>query len=599
MHERRFLLSLAISTTPLFGGCQQPAGDDDGTATTGAASSSDDSGSQTTTASVTPAEPLTTDGSSTSAAATGTDTTGDAGATEASPEPAECEPGAQEDCAYGGPAGTAKVGTCNPAVRTCDDSGRWGACAGEVLPRVEDCRTAYDEDCDGRVVCLGEPEWARGFGEPVGAVPGSAHAWAVTVDGAGQVWFAGKFASLQIGDHAWEHENDDSLFFAQLDGHGEAGFAFADLDYGAAGSGEVLAAGPDGRIALGAIDVGRLRVAAQAPSYVTGDADKGAIVGVFGPSGSYQWDRAMMPIGTGDLVIEALRFDGAGNLWAAGSFHGDSDIGTPGSPQILHNVGDSDALLIKMGPDGALEWVRTYGDQDMQEIHGMAIDAGGNIWLAGGFEGQMAFDGGALTSETNPGEGADMFVVKLDGAGKWQWGRVYGDEKLQLFTALELDPSGNAVVLGRYNGTVHNLGVPSMTGEHRTVVKFAPDGDVRWAAHWPSDVYSELTSLAVDGAGQVVVAGRVAANVGAMTIAGQTVEAGQTDLGVLIKLDREGVPIWPARTHDALFTVAAGPLGEIYMAGGFSGKISLDADETYVLDTEDKGHDAFVARLSP
>lgn len=60
-----------------------------------------------------------------------------------------CREGATVRC-YSGPTGTQGVGICRAGVRTCDASGAYGACAGEVLPRRETCN-GVDDDCDGTV----------------------------------------------------------------------------------------------------------------------------------------------------------------------------------------------------------------------------------------------------------------------------------------------------------------------------------------------------------------------------------------------------------------------------------------------------------------
>ncbi len=60
-----------------------------------------------------------------------------------------CREGATMAC-YTGPAGTQGVGPCRAGVRTCNASGAYGACAGEVLPAAERCN-GVDDDCDGTI----------------------------------------------------------------------------------------------------------------------------------------------------------------------------------------------------------------------------------------------------------------------------------------------------------------------------------------------------------------------------------------------------------------------------------------------------------------
>lgn len=61
---------------------------------------------------------------------------------------AECSPGATQSC-YTGPAGTQGVGICHAGTKTCGVGGTFGSCMGEVLPGTEILDSGIDEDCDG------------------------------------------------------------------------------------------------------------------------------------------------------------------------------------------------------------------------------------------------------------------------------------------------------------------------------------------------------------------------------------------------------------------------------------------------------------------
>ena len=64
----------------------------------------------------------------------------------------ECIPGASAACAYAGPAEAIGKGYCVAGKQTCDESRKFGLCAGEVLPLdQESCFTSGDDDCDGEV----------------------------------------------------------------------------------------------------------------------------------------------------------------------------------------------------------------------------------------------------------------------------------------------------------------------------------------------------------------------------------------------------------------------------------------------------------------
>jgi hypothetical protein len=96
-----------------------------------------------------------------------------------------CTPGAYKQCPYSGPEGTAGQGVCRASRRQCNVMGtEWSACQGEVVPAPENCRTPFDDNCDGRTnedcfcserqgqPCYGGPAGTQGVGTCQGGVIG-------------------------------------------------------------------------------------------------------------------------------------------------------------------------------------------------------------------------------------------------------------------------------------------------------------------------------------------------------------------------------------------------------------------------------------------
>jgi hypothetical protein len=66
-----------------------------------------------------------------------------------------CTPGEKAAC-YEGPAGTKGVGVCAAGTHVCNEQGTGhGPCTGQVLPSLEVCPGAQDEDCNGQTDELG------------------------------------------------------------------------------------------------------------------------------------------------------------------------------------------------------------------------------------------------------------------------------------------------------------------------------------------------------------------------------------------------------------------------------------------------------------
>jgi Notch-like protein len=75
----------------------------------------------------------------------------------------DCDAQVDEDCActngqtqtcYSGPMDSMGQGACIGGQQTCDLTGTWGACVGEVLPLMETCNNV-DDDCNGQIDDMG------------------------------------------------------------------------------------------------------------------------------------------------------------------------------------------------------------------------------------------------------------------------------------------------------------------------------------------------------------------------------------------------------------------------------------------------------------
>jgi len=75
---------------------------------------------------------------------------GDDDTTAPDAQPSECSAGASRAC-YTGASSTQNVGPCKGGTQTCDASGTWGPCQGEVTPQGEVCANSIDDNCNGSV----------------------------------------------------------------------------------------------------------------------------------------------------------------------------------------------------------------------------------------------------------------------------------------------------------------------------------------------------------------------------------------------------------------------------------------------------------------
>ena len=105
---------------------------------------------------------------------------------------------------------------------------------------------------------------------------------------------------------------------------------------------------------------------------------------------------------------------------------------------------------MKLDIFGGVTKALAFGDAGYQEIGGLALDASGNIFLAGYSTTGIDFGGGAAT----PAGAEDVYIAKLDPDGKHLFSARYGDAASQDVSSLAIGPDGRTVVAGTFAGAI-------------------------------------------------------------------------------------------------------------------------------------------------
>jgi hypothetical protein len=85
---------------------------------------------------------------------------------------------------------------------------------------------------------------------------------------------------------------------------------------------------------------------------------------------------------------------------------------------------------------------------------GIAVDASGNSYVTGGFEGTATF--GSTTLESSGSQ--DIFVAKLDNRGNWLWAKKAGGTDSDYGYGIAVDASGNSYVTGYFYSATATFG---------------------------------------------------------------------------------------------------------------------------------------------
>jgi hypothetical protein len=331
----------------------------------------------------------------------------------------------------------------------------------------------------------------------------------------------GVAAALSAGSHLWSRalgEPDPrlSVQVRSVAGHG---------------SGAALVAGSlTGRLALA--------LALERP-LTSSPAGKDPFLLLFDSEGVCR--QSLLLGGSGARDLASAAFDPAGNVVLAGELTGSLELG--GRRLVTPDRHPSSGFVARLDRRGQLQWLKHLTSEPSAriDIHGAAAGARGEVVASGYVDGKrLALDGADLGV-------SNQFVIELDPAGRVAWSKSLHAGVADSQPPV-LDPSGNAV-----------LGFVSESLERIHVIKLDPAGNELWHRRLGGGLTQDLTGLAVDSAGDILLAGR----------GGLGEAPPEGELGFVARLDPEGRVLAVRRGKTIAYaSVAAGDRGSVLVAGG-------------------------------
>ncbi|MGE0714359.1 MAG: Ig-like domain-containing protein [Alphaproteobacteria bacterium] len=455
------------------------------------------------------------------------------------------------------------------------------------------------------------------FGVVTGAGSGFSQAYDVAIDGAGNSYLFGGFSGTVDFDPSAGTAELTALspldyFLARYDADGALDWAIrtgARADTAAVFSDGAIALDGSGNAYVTGIFRGTVDFDPGDGSMVLAAAGASRFVSKYDADGGLDWafqtESALETPQIGDIAV-----DPSGNVFVAGSFFGPTDF-DPGPGTVEPAYSHSDFFLARYDAGGTLAWVvDTHASSDNEHVNGVAVDAAGNSYIVGAFNGTADFDPGPGTTQLVATGTNDLFVAKFDPAGELVWAKGVGPSSSQeTGWDIAVDGSGNVLVVGEFNGTVDfdsGPGTVQLVASSRDffVAKYDAAGDLAWARNpGASGGYEYGLGIAVDDAGNAYATGYFMGTAdfdsGARTL---ELVATNEDYYTL-KYDPDGTLLWvttpgSSTSDERARAIAVDGEGNSYFAGEFAGSVDFDPGEGDAAHAP-PGTQFFLAALTP
>lgn len=258
-----------------------------------------------------------------------------------------------------------------------------------------------------------------------------------------------------------------------------------------------------------------------------------------------QWVNKMVGSNSKSIALDA-----SGNVYLMGNMGAGSTLDVdPGPGVYMLNGDDGTQIIYKLNTAGQLIWAKQLPYSVTMEC--IRVDAIGNVYATGYFVLTTDFDPGpAVFNLTPPGGQNDAFVLKLDMAGNFLWAKNQGGSQGEIAHSMAIGSNGVVYTVGYFSGTadfdpgpgVFNLTSGILTDTYISALD--ANGVFLWATHISGGT-NQAHFITLNALGEVYIAGQFSGTKDLDPGGGvyNLTSAGGSDIYIL-KLDGLGNFIW-------------------------------------------------------
>lgn len=170
--------------------------------------------------------------------------------------------------------------------------------------------------------------------------------------------------------------------------------------------------------------------------------------------GNYEWGKHLKCIGEAEVKFYDIAIDLDGSVVTTGHYSGSVDF-DPGIGTLVYtDNGSLDGFIHKMDLNGDLLWVKTFGGAFSDRGASVEIGEDGDVFTSGTFSLTVDFDFGLDTVELTSGLGEDIFILKLNGLGEFEWVNQLEGGGAETVGDIHRQENGNLYLVGEFYNTL-------------------------------------------------------------------------------------------------------------------------------------------------
>lgn len=262
-----------------------------------------------------------------------------------------------------------------------------------------------------------------------------------------------------------------------------------------------------------------------------------------------------------------------------------------------------------MAQNNTYKWAKSIGTTTAEISQSIAVDATGNVYTTGYFQGTVDFDpGSGVTNLVSAGVN-DIFITKFNASGNFVWAKSMGGTSSDYSYSIAVDGTGNIYTIGYFGGTADFD--PSAVAVNLTsagsfdifISKLDTNGNYIWAKSIGSASNDAAFGLKLDVSSNIYITGYFSAiadfdpNSGVVNL---TPNAGGD--AFVCKLDTDGNYVWAksigGTSIDQGNALSLDASGNVYVIGSFSGTVDFDPSSNTANMTANVIQDFFICKLS-